>query len=108
MERSLDVSNMLEVRGCLARRLFAHPESTSQFAYGYAIWSNRLEGKAMYRPRLIVSPPGKFGVQLVDERPERAEKEQRQLESGPFDHSPILTHSVVIDNSVYHIDNAVV
>jgi hypothetical protein len=108
MDRPRNVSDMLEVRGGFSRGLFAHSKSAAQFAHGHAIRSNRLKGKTMYRPRLIVSVTGEFSVQFVDERPECTEEEQWQFESGPFSHLSILAHLVLMDNSVYHIDNAVV
>jgi len=48
---------------------------------GEATGSDRLQGEAVRRAHVGVAAAGQLRVQLVDDRPETAEQQQRQLEA---------------------------
>jgi hypothetical protein len=64
----------------LARGLLGHAEPPSDLGRRRAVQPDRLQREAVRRPGVRVPAPGQLGVQLVDDRPEAAEQQQRQLE----------------------------
>ena len=65
----------------LARRLLGDAEPAARLGGGGPAQADRLECEGVRRAHIGMTAPGQFGVQLVDDRPEPAEQQQRQLEA---------------------------
>src|SRR6266566_6133012 len=75
------VAELLEPVDRLACRLLGDAEPAAGLGGRGPAEADRLQREAMRRAHVGVTPPGQFGVQLVDDRPEPAEQQQRQLEA---------------------------
>ena len=75
------VAELLQAGRGLGRGLLAHPQPPAQLADRGPVRAERLQGEAVDRPRARVALDGQLGVQVVDERPERAREQERQLEA---------------------------
>jgi hypothetical protein len=64
----------------LARGLFGDAQAVAGLGGGGAIQPDGLQREAVRRAQVRVAAAGQLGVQLVDDRAEPAEQEQRQLE----------------------------
>ena len=71
----------------LARGLLGDPQPTAGLAGGGPAQADGLQREAVRGTQVRVPAPGQFGVQFVDDRPEPAEQEQRQLEPV---HGPVF------------------
>src|SRR6266702_15580 len=75
------VAEFLEPVDGLARGLLGDAEPAARLGGRGPAQSDRLQGEAVRRAHVGMAAAGQFGVQLVDDRPEAAEQQQRQLES---------------------------
>src|SRR5215472_8339782 len=75
------VAELLEPVDRLARRLLGDAEPTAGLGGRRPAQADRLQREAMRRAHVGMTAAGQLGVQLVDDRPEPAEQQQRQLEA---------------------------
>jgi hypothetical protein len=75
------VAEFLEAVDRLARRLLGDAEPAASLGGGGSAQADGLQREAVGGTQVGMTATGQLGVQLVDDRPEPAEQQQRQLEA---------------------------
>src|SRR6266567_1017260 len=78
---ALHVAEFLEPVDRLTRRLLGDAETAARLGGGGPAQADRLQREAVRRAHIGMAAAGQFRVQFVDDRPEPAEQQQRQLEA---------------------------